>query len=165
MSDLLQTLSKNPMILVVGILVLCCVLTIPCVFYGKHVKKKEKEFVDKYKGNALLRIFGDKIVVDGKSISEYPCTDKDKESVCVVLKPGIHVVSGLFSAARNVDRFKPGKVIDVELELQADYWYSIGGYEYSAQQRRNYYKGQVPEDILDLQVGSKFLICYKESEL
>lgn len=165
MSDLLQTLSKNPMILVVGILVLSCVLAIPCAFYGKHIKKKQKDFEEKYRGNAFLRIFGEKITIDGKNVTEYPCIEKDKEYVCVVLEPGIHTVSALFGATRSVDRFRPGKIIEVELGLEADYWYSIGGYEYSAQQRRNYYKGQVPEDILDLQVGNKFLICYKESEL
>lgn len=64
-----------------------------------------------------------------------------------------------------MDRFRPGKEIEVELDLQAGYWYSVGGYEYRAQQRKNYYKGQVLEHILDLQVGNKFLICYKDDRI
>lgn len=165
MSDLLLKLSENPMIVVVGIIVLSCILTIPCIFYGKYVKAKQQRFSDENRNNAILLIFGEKITIDGKKISEYRCMDQSKESVNVVLKPGTHVVSALFSAARSVDRFRPGKIISVELNLEEGYWYSIGGYEYSAQQRMNYYKGQVPEHILDLPVGNKFLICYKDSRL
>lgn len=165
MSELLLKLSENPMILVAGILILCCVLLIPCIIYGKHAKAKQEKFAAENRKNAILLIFGDRITIDGKSLSEYKCIDKSKESVNVVLEPGLHVISALFGAARSVDRFKPGKVIEAELELQEGYWYSIGGYEYSAQQRKNYYKGQVPEHILDLQVGNKFLICYKDDRI
>ncbi|MDO4276622.1 MAG: hypothetical protein Q4D16_23415 [Eubacteriales bacterium] len=165
MSELLLKLSENPMILVVGILVLSCVLSIPCIIYGKHAKAKQEKFAAENRQNAILLIFGEKITIDGKSLSEFQCIDKSKESVSVVLQPGIHIVSALFGAARNVDRFRPGKEIEVELDLQAGYWYSVGGYEYSAQQRKNYYKGQVPEHILDLPVGNKFLICYKDDRI
>lgn len=165
MSDLLLKLSENPMILVMGILILSCVLMIPCVFYGKYVKAKQQKFIDENQNNALLLIFGEKIIIDGKEVSEYQCMDKSKEHVNVVLEPGSHEIRALFHAARSVDRFNPGKVIEVTLKLESGCSYSIGGYEYSALQRKNYYKGQVPEDILDLPVGNKFLICYKEDNL
>lgn len=165
MSELLLWLSKNPIILVVGILVLCCVFMIPCVIYSKHVKAKQEKFIEENRNNALLLIFGEKITIDGRKVSEYQCLDINKEFTNVVLEPGTHEISALFHAARKVDRFNPRKTINVTLELEAGYSYTLGGYEYSACQRNNYYKGQVPEDILDLQVGNKFLICYKEDTL
>lgn len=165
MSNLLQTLSENPTIIIIGVLVLSCILAIPCIFHGKKVKAKQQKFIESHRGDAFLCIFGDKIMIDGKKVSEYECIEYNKDYINVTLEPGEHVISALFSAARKVDRFRPGKVLDVKLSLQGGFQYSIGGYEYSAEQRRNYYKGNVPEHILDLPVGDKYLICYKESSL
>lgn len=165
MYNLMQTLSANPVIPIVAVLAISCVLAVPCIFYNKRVKVQQQKFLEDHRGDAFLCIFGEKIKIDGRDISEYECIECGKDYTNVCLKPGSHTVSAIFSAARKVDRFKPGRSLDVELSLEGGYQYSIGGYEYSAEQRRNYYKGNVPEHILDLQVDDKYLICYKESSI
>lgn len=164
MSNLMQTLSANPAIIIVGVLVLSCLLAIPCIFHNKKVKMQHQKFMESHRGEAFLGVFGEKIMIDGKDISAYECIVNENNYVNVPLPPGKHTVRALFSAARKVDRFKPGGILEVELLLESDCQYSIGGYEYSAEQRRNYYKGNVPEHILDLPVKDKYLICYKETQ-
>lgn len=163
MSNLMQTLSANPVIIIVGVLVLSCLLAIPCVLHNKKVKVQQQKFMESHRGEAFLGIFGEKITIDGKDISAYECIANENNYINIPLPPGKHIISALFSAARKVDRFNPGEIIEVELFLEGDSQYSIGGYEYSAEQRRNYYKGNVPDHILDLQVKDKYLICYKET--
>lgn len=163
MNNLMQTLSANPMIAVVAVLVLSCVLAIPCILYNKKVKAQQEQLLERHKGEAFLGIFGEKILIDGKDISSFECLEQNDKYINVPLTPGKHKISAIFSAARKVDRFKPGKILEVELDLEGNHQYSIGGYEYSAEQRKNYYKGNVPEHILDLAVGDKYLICYKEN--
>lgn len=53
MNDLFESLSKNPMIIVVGILVLTCFFIIPCLFYSKYKKNKEKKFLELHEGQAF----------------------------------------------------------------------------------------------------------------
>lgn len=162
MNNIFETLSNNPMMIVIGVFALSLLLAIPCIFYNKHIKNKERKFLEEHAGQTFITIFGTQIKIDEKPAKEFECTDKSKEYITIALEPGEHIISALFGAARSVDRFPSDKEIEVELGLEANRQYSIGGYEYSAEQRRNYYKGNVPEHILNLPVGNKFLICYKE---
>ncbi|MDD3139639.1 MAG: hypothetical protein PHX08_11790 [Lachnospiraceae bacterium] len=162
MNNLFETLSNNPMIIVIGVLCVSLVLAIPCILYNKHLKNAENKFLEEHAGQAFLGIFGSNIKIDGKPAKEFECTDKSKEYIMVALEAGEHTISALFGPARSVDRFSAER--EVKLCLEEGGQYSIGGYEYSAQQRRNYYKGDVPLHILDLAVENKFLICYKERD-
>lgn len=162
MNNLLETLSKNPMIIVIGVIFLSILLTIPCILYSMHLKNKEDKFLEEHAGQAFLYISGTKIKIDGKPAKELEYIDKSNDYLKVALEPGEHIVSALFGPARTVDSFSAE--VEVKLCLEADCQYSIGGYEYSAEARRNYYKGDVPQHILNLTVGNKFLICYKESD-
>lgn len=165
MNNLLQMLSKNPMIIVVAVLVLSCVFAIPCILYNKHRQVQDQKFIDDHRGMAFLRISGKKITIDGRDVSQYECIDRTKDNINVALEPGVHTVSALFSAVRSVDYFDAEKILEVNLSLETECQYWIGGFNYSAGQRKNYYNGKVPEHILDLQVGKDFLICYKEGTL
>lgn len=178
MSDLLESLSKNPMVAVMGILFLACILTIPCIFYSRYLKNKEKRFMEVHEGQSFLTIYGKQIKIDGKNVKSFERVSRAKESlytsndyINVVLDPGEHVISALFGKARSLDNLQYANQAEAKLILEPNCQYMIGCYAYSATQRKNYYSdgyydGDLPPYIFDQQIGERtFLICYKENNL
>lgn len=177
MSNLLESLSKNPMVVVMGILFIACILTIPCIFYSWYLKNKEKRFMEVHEGQAFLTIYGKKIKIDernGKFFEHVPRAKEllytSNDYINVVLDPGEHVISALFGKARSLDNLQYTNE-EIKLTLEPDYQYMLGCYAYSAAQRKNYYSdgyydGDLPPYIFDQQIREKtFLICYREGPL
>lgn len=168
----------NPTVIyaIIGVVVVSIVLSIPFLIANSKKKKKEKAFVEGNVHNAILRIYGESITIDGSKPKELESMRGENMEAVVSLPAGKHLVRAKYTTTSvglgsNVN-YKTPKHIETELILEAGHEYSLGIYFYTPEERAKYYEGQVGEDVSTqvLSIGGTgqggyskiYVICYKE---
>lgn len=166
----------NPIIIyaVVGVLAASVLLSIPFMIANARKKKKAAAFVEGNRDQAVLHVYGESITIDGQKGNTLDSMRGENMQLIVTLPAGRHVVSAKYSTSSvglggNVN-YKTPKPIESELDLEAGHEYSIGIYFYNPEERKNYYKGDVGEDISTQELSisglggysKAYIICYKE---
>ena len=151
-------------------------LMIPFAIMQSRRKKREAGFTMNNQDKAVLHLYAEQPVIDGSGIKELGGIRGQDLQYTVALPAGSHHINAKYTCTsvgmgKNIN-YKTPKPIDSEIELEAGHEYTLSIYFYSPEERRNYYNGDVGEDIytqvLDIKgsgIGGytkAYIIGYKE---
>lgn len=173
-----MNISPNAILIIAAVFGVSFLMMIPIAIMQSKNKKKAREFESSNKNSAVLHIYADGPVIDGKKVKEMDFQRGTDLQYIIALSPGKHTLEAKYSTTdvslgKNVN-YKTPKPIISELNLEAGYSYTIAIYFYSPEQRYSYYKGDVGETAFSqelditgggLGVNKAYIICYKEKPL
>lgn len=151
-------------------------MMIPFMVAQSKRKKKAAAFSSANSQRAILHLYADAPVIDGRKIKDMEYIKGENLQYTVALPPGRHTVAAKYATTsigmgKNIN-YKTPKPIEAELDLEAGHEYTIAVYLYSAEDRERYYDGDVGEavysqalDISGAALGGyakAYIICYKE---
>lgn len=173
-------MSTQNIIIIVAFFAVSFLLMIPFAMWYSKKKKAVSAFSSQNRHQAVLRIYGEKVAVDGTPVNKHANFLRgDDLDYIVALPPGEHKITAKYSASqpslgKNVNYTTP-KPIETIINLEAGNEYTLSMYFYSPEQRFNYYEGDVGKTVYSqaLQItGSGFggfqdayIICYLENPL
>ena len=174
-----MNLSPNAILIIAAVFGVSFLMMIPLAIMQGRKKKKAQEYEHTNKGKAILHIYADAPVIDGRNVKDMDFQRGTDLQYIIALETGRHTLEARYSTTdisltgKNIN-YKTPKPIISELNLEAGYSYTIAIYFYSPEQRYAYYKGDVGEAVysqeLDISGGglgatSAYIICYKEKPL
>lgn len=173
-----MNLPPNAILIIAAVFGVSFLMMIPVFIMQNRKKKNTQAYENANKNNAILHIYGDSPVIDGRKIKDMEFQKGTDLQYIVALAAGRHTLEAKYSTSdvsltgKNVN-YKTPKPITSELNLEAGYSYTVAIYFYSPEQRHTYYKGDVGEAVfsqkLDINGGagvtSAYIICYKEKPL
>lgn len=172
-----MNLSSNAILIIAAVFGASFLMMIPIAIMQSKSKRKTKQFEHANPDKALLHIYANSAVIDGKKVKDLDSQRGSDLQSIVALSPGKHTIEAKYEASspslgKNVN-YKTPKPILSELNLEAGCTYTIALYFYSPEQRYEYYKGDVGEAVfsqkLDIRGGGlsyteAYIICYKENK-
>lgn len=100
--------------------------------YYKIRNKKECRFIEKNKNRAVVRLYGDRIKINGRKLKEYDHSKGENLEALVALEPGRYIISGKYKTAdvgvTGNRTYETPKAIDLEVELERGKVYVVGIY-------------------------------------
>ena len=96
--------------------------------FGKK-KAQIKEFIND-ETKAIVRIYADKVMIDGKKTDEFEMIKGEYGELIVKLAQGDHQIKGIHRTSNLSTNFKTG-VIESKIHFEANHEYTFGIYEYS----------------------------------
>lgn len=169
-------LSSHAIIIIIAFFCVGFLLMIPFFIMNNKRKKREADYVAENSFKAVLHLYGTSPVIDGQKIKDMEYIKGKDLQYTVALTPGKHVISAKYASSepslgKNVNYSTP-KPIESEITFEAGHEYSLAIYFYSPEQRKDYYNGDVGEDVYSqaLDISSSgigghtaaYIICYKE---
>ena len=147
-------------------------MMIPIMIMQGKRKKREKNFTTNNTSMAILHVYAEGVKIDNTPLKRLEHIRGEMLQSIVALTPGTHSFEGSFSSSEaslaGNKSFKTKK-LNFDLPLEAG-TYSISIYFYSPEQRRDYYNGDVGEDVFCMEIDvvggvypKAYIICYKES--
>lgn len=141
-------------------------------------KKRQSKAADYKTSNAdkaLLHLYGKKFSIDGRDLARFETVRGESLQKIVALPEGSHRIAGVYESTeinalgKNVNLVS--EKVEFDVELEKGHSYSAAMYAYSPEERREYYKGEVPRDVLSVPLtlvkGSEnvkaYIIVYQES--
>lgn len=161
---------------VIGVIIVSVIISIPFLIANSKKKKKEEAFVKGNTHNAILRIYGESITVDGSKPKELNSMRGENMEPVISLPAGQHLIRAKYATTSvglgsNVN-YKTPDHIETEVILEAGHEYSIGIYFYTPEERSRYYEGDTGKDISTqvLSIGGTgaggyskaYVVCYEE---
>ena len=143
------------------------------------IQKKRKSKATDYRASnadkALLHLYGKKFSIDGRDLSLFETVSGENLEKIVALPEGSHRIAGVYESTevnalgKNINLVS--EKVEFDVELEKGHSYSAAMYAYSPEERREYYKGDVPRDVLSVPLtlvkGSEnvkaYIIVYQES--
>ena len=143
------------------------------------IRKKRNSKVEAYltanADKALLHLYGKKFSIDGRDLALFETVSGENLEKIVALPEGSHRIAGVYQSTevsalgQNINL--ESEKVEFDAELEKGRSYSVAMYAYSPEERREYYKGDVPRDVLSVPLtlvkGSEnvkaYIIVYQES--
>ena len=137
------------------------------------IQKKRQSKAADYK--TLLHLYGKKFSIDGRDLARFETVRGENLQKIVALPEGSHRIAGVYESTevnalgKNINLVS--EKVEFDVELEKGHSYSAAMYAYSPEERREYYKGEVPRDVLSVPLtlvkGSEnvkaYIIVYQES--
>jgi hypothetical protein len=171
-----MNLSSQAILIIVIVFGGSFLLMIPIAIWNNKRKKQEADFISQNNQKAILHLYASNPLINGEKVKNMEHIRGTDLQYTVALSPGSYTISAKYSFSepnmgKNVNYSTP-KPIDSVIVLEAGHEYTLAIYSYSPEQRKNYYKGDVGEDVyhqvLDISnsgIGGytkAYIICYKE---
>lgn len=124
---------------------------------------------------ALLQLCGKKFWIDGRDLTLFETVSGENLDKIVALPEGLHRIAGIYQSpevrARGKSINLESEKVEFDVELEKGHRYSIAMYADSPDERREYYKGDVPRDLLSIPLtlvkGSEdvkaYIIVYQDN--
>lgn len=146
-------MDQKTILIILCVVVLWAVLFGVFMVFGKKRNQKAKGFYVDHQDKAILHLYGTKIKIDGKDLSEFPHTTGENLQKVVALTPVSHTIEAVFQSTENrglKTRNVKTENIHFEVTLEAGHSYYAGLYFYSEEERKNHSKDEVDTCILEI---------------
>ncbi|MDU4781781.1 MAG: hypothetical protein E6X90_07980 [Veillonella sp.] len=159
------------------IIIIVAILFAVFMKFNKKRQAGEQQFVQENANKAILHIYGKSVKVDGKDLSTIDHKTGQYGQVIVALTPGEHTIESVYYTTDNVGtktknvETQPVTITIPTIPVQAGNEYNAAMYFYSAEQRNAYYKGDVDDAVLEVELELEsgftanthaYIIVYRE---
>ena len=160
-------MSSTTIIIIVAVAVIWAILFAVFMKFNKKRQAGEQQFVQENANKAILHIYGKSVKVDGKDLSTIDHKTGQYGQVIVALTPGEHTIEAVYYTTDNVET----QPVTITIPVQAGNEYNAAMYFYSAEQRKAYYKGDVDDAVLEVELELEsgftanthaYIIVYRE---
>lgn len=167
-------MSSTTIIIIVAVAVIWAILFAVFMKFNKKRQAGEQQFVQENANKAILHIYGKSVKVDGKNLSTIDHKTGQYGQVIVALTPGEHTIESVYYTTDNVGTKTKNvetQPVTITIPVQAGNQYNAAMYFYSAEQRNAYYKGDVDDAVLEVELELKsgftanthaYIIVYRE---
>ena len=129
----------------------------------KKRKSKATDYLASNADKALLHLYGKKFSIDGRDLALFETVSGENLEKIVAQSTEVSALG------QNINL--ESEKVEFDAELEKGHSYSVAMYAYSPEERREYYKGDVPRDVLSVPLtlvkGSEnvkaYIIVYQES--
>ena len=141
----------------------------------KKRNSKATDYLESNADKALLHLYGKKLSIDGRDLALFETVSGENLEKIVALPEGSHRIAGVYQSTevsalgQNINL--ESEKVEFDVELEKGHSYSVAMYAYSPEERREYYKGDVPRDVLSIPLtlvkGSEdvkaYIIVYQDN--
>ena len=142
---------NNTFLIIAVVVVIWAVLFVIMMSFNKKRKAKSKEFIVNNRNKAVIHLYGKNLKIDGKDISQFESVTGENLEKIVAIEGGVHSFEGIFETTavsitgKNIN-MKTEK-LQFEVELKSGHSYSAVLYDYSPEERKEYTKEDVENEI------------------
>ncbi len=167
-------MNSTTITIIAAVAVIWVILFIIFMNFNKKRKAGEDQFKKDHVDKALLHVYGKSVKVDGRDLDLVDHKTGQYGQLILALRPGAHTVEAVYRTTDNVGTQTKNAVtkpVSITIDLEAGQNYYAAMYFYSAEQRKDYYKGQVDELVTEVPLGLEsgftanthaYVIVYKE---
>ena len=167
-------MSSTTIIIIVAVVVIWAILFAVFMKFNKKRQAGEQQFVQENANKAILHIYGKSVKVDGKDLSTIDHKTGQYGQVIVAVTPGEHTIESVYYTTDNVGTKTKNvetQPVTITIPVQAGNEYNAAMYFYSAEQRNAYYKGDVDDAVLEVELELEsgftanthaYIIVYRE---